>query len=144
MMKPKPKKKVLFGGAFDLIHAGHVQAIRYVKTFGDYLVINLSSDRQVAKKKGPGRPVIPQQERTDMLMAIKGVNEVVCMETDELDLPALLTYVKPQILITNEGNDAYDDICDNMEIKLVKIPRMIPKSGLDTTNIIKKIKGGSN
>src|ERR1035437_3780988 len=101
-------KKVLYGGVFDLLHYNHILAIKRAKSFGDYLVLNVSSDLQTRNKKGPGRPIIPHEERCAILRELKCVDEVVYFNTGKLDLSALLDSVKPDIMITNEGNDAYD------------------------------------
>ena len=136
------EKIVLFGGAFDLLHAGHVRQISRARSYGDYLIINLSSDRQVSKKKGITRPIIPEEDRAEMLISLRDVDEVICPKTDELDLPYVLALTKPNVLVTNKGNNDYNKECKKRGIKLVKLSRCIPKSKLDTTEIITKIKGG--
>ena len=130
-------KKVLFGGIFDLLHLGHVLQIQKAKTFG-YLIVNIGSDKQ-AKIKGEDRPIIPQEERKKMVEALRDVDKVVCMDTEKLDLPLLLNFVNPDILITNDDNDDYDEECKARNIEVVKLPRKICKSG-GTTGIINKIK----
>lgn len=135
-------KRVLYGGAFDLFHLAHLLAIKRASEYG-YLIVNVSSDKQIRKKKGNERPIIPEHDRIRMLQELHEVDEVICMDTDELDLIALLMLTKPDILITNEDNDSYDKICRERGIEVVKLPRIIPLSNLDTTNIIKKIKGGN-
>jgi cytidyltransferase-like protein len=134
--------KVLLGGCFDLLHIGHIQQIKKAKELGDYLIINLSSDKQVRNKKGEGRPIIPDYERKEMLLALKEVDRVMCVKTDKLDLPFVLDRAEPDILIANEGCYDYDEECEKRGIKVVKLPRCIPKSKLDTTGIINKIKKG--
>jgi D-beta-D-heptose 7-phosphate kinase/D-beta-D-heptose 1-phosphate adenosyltransferase len=133
-------KKVLLGGCFDLLHRGHIEQIKKAKELGDYLIINLSSDKQVKKKKGNGRPVIPENDRKEMLLALRYVDEVICMDTEELNLPLLLEIAKPDILIANKGNNDYDKICKKYNVKIIKLDRC--ETGLDTSKIINKIKGG--
>lgn len=132
-------KKVLYGGVFDLLHYAHIQAIKRAKSYG-YLILNVSSDKQVKKKKGEGRPIIPEAERIAILQELRDVDEVICMDTEELDLEALLSITKPDILITNEDNHNYDEICSKYGVEIIKLPRIISDSKLDTSKIIHKIK----
>ncbi len=131
--------RVLFGGVFDLLHYGHLMQIKRAKEYG-YLILNVSSDKQARNKKGGNRPIIPQEERCALLRELRDVDEVICLDTEKLHLPYLLDIVKPDILITNEGNDGYDKECEKRNIKLIKFPRIVAPSGLDTTQIINKIK----
>ena len=129
---------VCFGGVFDLFHYNHLLALERAKSYGDYLVVNLSSDKQTRFKKGIERPIIPQEERCSILRALRCVDEVVCFDTEELDLGKVLDTVKPDILIANEGCDDYDLICKEKGVTVVKLPRIT--IGKCTTEIINKIK----
>lgn len=133
-------KKVLFGGAFDLLHYAHIEQIKKAKSYGDYLVLNVSSDKQVRNKKGVGRPIIPQEERCALLRELRSVDKVICPDTETLDLPMILSLENPDVLVTNIGNDTYDYECKKRGIEIVKLSRLIAQSELDTTRIIKKIK----
>lgn len=135
----KNSKRVLFGGVFDLLHYAHIQAIKRAKSYG-YLILNVSSDKQVKRKKGESRPIIPEAERIAILQELRDVDEVVCMDTEELDLEALISVVKPDILITNDDNSEYDTICARNGVEIIKLPRIISDSKLDTSKIIHKIK----
>lgn len=136
------KKIVLFGGSFDLLHYGHVQQIRKAKACGDYLIVNVSSDEQARGKKGKGRPIIPEQERLKMVLALEYVDKAIIFRTTELDLPWILDHIEPSInvLVTNKGNNDYDEECKKRGIELVKLKRCVPPSKLDTTGIINKIR----
>lgn len=132
-------KRILYGGAFDLLHVGHIRALKRARNLG-YLIVNLSSDEQVRNKKGNNRPIIPQEERKEMLESLKCVSEVVCFDTPTLDLREVIMSTNPDILVTNEDNSEYDLICKQYSVEVIKLPRIIPESGLDTTKIISKIK----
>lgn len=134
--------RVLYGGTFDLLHWGHVKAIERAKSFGDYLIVNVSSDKQTQNKKGISRPIIPENERIEIVSAIKWINKVICMHTATLDLPSLLDITRPDVVVTNDDNHSYDAECESRKIKVVKLPRIIAPSGLDTTTIITKIEKG--
>ncbi|XP_033745804.1 ethanolamine-phosphate cytidylyltransferase-like isoform X4 [Pecten maximus] len=73
--KKKKQVRVWVDGCFDMVHFGHANAIRQAKKMGDYLVVGVHSDEEIAKHKGP--PVYKQEERYKMVRAIKWVDEVV-------------------------------------------------------------------
>ncbi|GLY29994.1 PfkB family carbohydrate kinase [Kineosporia sp. NBRC 101731] len=74
---------VATGGCFDLLHVGHVSCLQAARRAGDTLVALLNSDTSVRRLKGPGRPVVPQDERAQMLAAIEGVDAVVIFDEDD-------------------------------------------------------------
>lgn len=134
-------KKVLFGGAFDLFHCGHLMAIREAKKLG-YLIVNVNSDERVRVKKGDSRPIIPAEERIEIVGSVKEVDEVVYYDDGaEYDIGKLLDRVKPDILVVNNDGawPGDQDECDRRGVELVRLDRCVPRSGLDTTKIIKKI-----
>ncbi|XP_064599915.1 ethanolamine-phosphate cytidylyltransferase-like [Liolophura sinensis] len=73
--KKKKQVRVWVDGCFDMVHFGHANAIRQAKQMGDYLIVGVHSDEEVAKHKGP--PVFTDKERYEMVRAIKWVDEVV-------------------------------------------------------------------
>jgi D-beta-D-heptose 7-phosphate kinase/D-beta-D-heptose 1-phosphate adenosyltransferase len=68
---------VATGGCFDLLHAGHVELLRQAKALGDCLVVCLNSDESVRDLKGPGRPVVGEQDRARVLAALDCVDAVL-------------------------------------------------------------------
>src|SRR3712207_7450411 len=58
---------VLTSGSFDLIHLGHVKYLAKAKEFGDVLVVGVDSDAKIKRRKGEDRPMVPEQERLEML-----------------------------------------------------------------------------
>lgn len=73
---------VATGGCFDLLHAGHLRMLRAASTQGDALVVCLNSDRSVRALKGPGRPLMNQAEREELLLALDCVDAVVVFDED--------------------------------------------------------------
>lgn len=134
-------RKVLTGGVYDLIHLGHVKAFEFAKSFGDYLVVQVASDEE-AKIKNPLRPIIPEKERMEMVRAIRYVDEVVCIP-GSVSWPDLIDMVKPSIIVLNLGsehiNPYLEDECVKRDVPIIKMPRRIPESKLNTTKIIDKI-----
>lgn len=68
---------VLTNGAFDLLHIGHVRYLQAARELGDILVVGVNSDASVRGYKGPGRPVVPQDERAEIVAALRCVDYAV-------------------------------------------------------------------
>lgn len=73
---------VAAGGCFDLLHAGHVQLLEAARGLGDCLIVCLNSDRSVRRLKGPGRPVVAEQDRRRIVEALGCVDAVVVFDED--------------------------------------------------------------
>ena len=86
---------VLANGGFDLIHAGHVRYLREAKTKGDILIVALNSDASLRRLKGPGRPILPQRERAEILAAFGDVDYVVIF--DEPNVERILRALRPDV-----------------------------------------------
>ncbi len=71
---------VLTNGCFDLVHAGHVALLEAARREGDLLVVALNSDASVSGLKGHGRPILPAEERAELLLALEAVERVVVYE----------------------------------------------------------------
>lgn len=69
-------------GCFDLLHVGHVRSLEAARELGDVLVVGINADPSVTRLKGPGRPVMPAQERAEVLTALNAVDYVVIFEED--------------------------------------------------------------
>src|SRR5579863_4735426 len=79
---------VLANGNFDLLHVGHVRYLRGAKELGGKLVVAINSDESVRKLKGEGRPVMPAEERAEIVAALSDVDAVVIFP--ELDVRGLI------------------------------------------------------
>lgn len=89
-------KTIVFGnGCFDLIHVGHIRYLAGAKALGDVLVVGLNSDSSVRTLKGPGRPLMPLEERAEILSAFSSVDYIVTFP--ELTVENLLRTLKPDI-----------------------------------------------
>jgi len=88
---------VFTNGCFDLLHVGHVRYLQKARSYGDYLVVGVNSDRSVKTLKGEMRPVVNQDYRAELLAALESVSLVVIF--DELDPLRLISLVKPDILV---------------------------------------------
>lgn len=86
---------VLANGAFDLLHAGHVRYLKAAKALGGRLIVAINSDESVRALKGEGRPIIPEQDRAEIVAALASVDAVVIFP--ELDVRAIIREVRPDI-----------------------------------------------
>jgi rfaE bifunctional protein nucleotidyltransferase chain/domain len=86
---------VLGNGNFDLLHVGHVRYLRGAKALGGKLVVAINSDESVRALKGEGRPVMPAEERAEIVAALGDVDAVVIFP--ELDVRALIGEIRPDV-----------------------------------------------
>jgi rfaE bifunctional protein nucleotidyltransferase chain/domain len=89
------EKITLANGAFDLLHVGHVRYLHAAKRLGGKLVVAINSDQSVRALKGEGRPVMPAEERAEILAALSDVDAVVIFP--EPDVRALIREIRPDI-----------------------------------------------
>lgn len=99
--KADGKCVVLANGCFDLFHVGHVRYLREAKRKGDILVVALNSDSSVRKLKGRGRPILPQQERAEILSSFEFVDYVIIFS--EPSVENLLLALQPAFHV--KGSD---------------------------------------
>lgn len=88
-------KVVLANGGFDLVHAGHVRYLRAAKSRGDILVVALNSDASIRALKGPGRPLLPQEERAEILASFEAVDYLTIF--DDLNVEKILLALRPDV-----------------------------------------------
>jgi len=86
---------VLANGGFDLLHAGHVRYLRAAKACGDILLVALNSDLSVRRLKGAGRPILPQDERAEIIGAFEDVDYVTVF--DEPNVERILLALRPDV-----------------------------------------------
>jgi D-glycero-beta-D-manno-heptose 1-phosphate adenylyltransferase len=86
---------VLANGCFDVLHVGHVRYLAGARELGDVLVVGVNSDAQVARLKGPGRPIMPATERAELVDALDFVTYVIVF--DEPTVEELLLALKPDV-----------------------------------------------
>jgi rfaE bifunctional protein nucleotidyltransferase chain/domain len=85
----------LANGCFDLLHVGHVRYLHAAKQLGGRLIVAINSDESVRALKGKGRPLMPAEERAEILSALADVDAVVIFS--EHDARALIREVRPDV-----------------------------------------------
>ena len=99
--KAAGRKVVFTNGCFDILHSGHVKLLEQCRLEGDVLVVGMNSDSSVRTLKGPDRPIVPQDQRAQVLAALESVDYVVVF--DELDPLRVIESIVPDVLI--KGGD---------------------------------------
>ena len=103
---------VLANGCFDILHAGHVRYLAGAKSLGDLLVVGVNSDRQVTVLKGPGRPILSEAERAEIVSSLEAVDLVTIF--DEPTVEALLLALKPDVHA--KGTDYTEETVPEREV----------------------------
>lgn len=93
MERRKNNQIVLANGCFDLFHVGHIRYLAKAKELGDFLVVGINSDDQVKKLKGKNRPFIPENERAEIISALKFVDYVTIFA--EPNVEELIRAIRP-------------------------------------------------
>ena len=133
------KVVVFTNGVFDLLHVGHVRYLAQARTLGDALIVALNSDRGVRELKGNHRPIIEQNERAEILAALRDVTYVTIF--DQISPRALIAQVLPDVLVKG-GDYSLDEIHGRKEVeaaggRVVSLPFV---EGESTTAMIERMR----
>lgn len=99
-------KIVLTSGSWDMIHEGHALYLEQAKEYGDLLVVGVDSDSKIKKRKGPDRPIVPENERLRMLTHLRAV-DVVTLKDVGYEKWALIKAIRPDVLVATR--ETYTD-----------------------------------
>src|SRR5438552_12077122 len=108
------RKLVFTNGVFDILHVGHVRYLEQARALGDALVVAINSDASVRELKGAGRPLINQDERAEILAALRSVNYVSVF--DDVSQRSLIADLLPDVLVKG-GDYALDGIHGREEVE---------------------------
>jgi D-beta-D-heptose 7-phosphate kinase/D-beta-D-heptose 1-phosphate adenosyltransferase len=137
-LKEAGKKIVFTNGCFDFLHIGHVRYLKAARAEGDVLVVGVNSDHSVRKIKGQRRPVVPENERAEVLASLACVDFVTLF--DEPDPLVTIRLLMPDVLV--KGADWEEDAIvgrDVVEANGGRVVRIPLTQGASTTRIIEKI-----
>lgn len=136
--RPRTERIVFTNGCFDILHRGHVAYLTQARALGDRLIVGVNTDASVRRLKGPGRPVVQQEDRAYVLAALACVDVVTMFDEDT---PAdLISGLLPDVLV--KGGDYSPDQVVGREVveshggRLVLIPFV---TGRSTTDILNRI-----
>src|SRR2546421_11840878 len=133
------KTLVFTNGVFDILHVGHVRYLEQARTLGDVVVVAINSDASARKLKGEGRPLINQDERAEILAALRTVDYVTIF--DDVSPRSLIARLLPDVLVKG-GDYALDEIHGREEVesaggRVVSLPFV---EGVSSSGIIEKMK----
>ncbi len=139
-LRREGRKVVATNGCFDLLHVGHLRYLTEARAFGDFLWVGLNGDESVRELKGSPRPLVPQDDRAELLAAWRIIDAVTIFP--EVRATAFLRAVQPDIYV--KGGDYTTDSLNPEEAAAlrecgarIEIVRLIP--GKSTTSLVKKV-----
>ena len=135
------RKLVFTNGVFDILHVGHVRYLEEASALGDILVVAINSDRTVRDLKGAGRPLMNQNERAEILAALRATSYVTIF--DDVSPRSLIAALLPDVLVKG-GDYALDEIHGREEVeaaggRVVSLPFV---EGISTTRLLQRMRGG--
>jgi len=137
-LKKEGKKIVFTNGCFDILHLGHIKYLEEAKKLGDILIVGINGDKSVRILKGEGHPIMPEEERAEILSALKCVDYVVIFH--ETNPENLIIQLKPDLHVKG-GDYSIDEIPESKLVKSFGGKTVILKEieGKSTSKIIQKI-----
>jgi rfaE bifunctional protein nucleotidyltransferase chain/domain len=134
---------VFTNGVFDLLHRGHVEYLEEARSLGDRLVVGVNSDVSVHRLKGPGRPVVHEEDRTRLVRALGCVDLAVLFDEDTPE--RLIREVRPQVLVKG-GDWPVERIVGREFVEsLGGRVRSVPlRQGHGTSRLIERIRAGKS
>lgn len=144
-LKERGKKVVFTAGSWDLMHVGQVRYLEVAKTYGDVLVVGVSSNEAIRRVKGPNKPILDEKVRTEMVTYLRAVDFVTilpepsCVPTLGLLQPDVFITVQEEWTEDYKGSKEYKTVTKYGGEVLV-IPRQ--STALSTTKIVQRAIGG--
>jgi rfaE bifunctional protein nucleotidyltransferase chain/domain len=133
------QRVVFTNGCYDLLHPGHVDLLERCRALGDLLIVGLNSDAGVRCLKGPTRPLVPQDERAELLAGLEAVDYVTFF--DEPTPRVIIARLLPDILVKG-GDWGLDAIVGRTEVEAAggKVYSLPLLAGYSTTAIVQQIR----
>jgi len=138
--KAAGRRVVFTNGCFDLLHPGHLRYLREARSLGDLLVVAINSDASIRRLKGASRPILPQQERAEVLCALEMVDYVTIFDQDT---PlAVIRALLPDVLVKG-GDWEPDRIVGRAEVEAAggRVLALPFAPGYSTSGIIDRVLG---
>jgi D-beta-D-heptose 7-phosphate kinase/D-beta-D-heptose 1-phosphate adenosyltransferase len=117
-----------------MFHAGHLESLKYAKKLGDILIVGVNSDASIQALKGPNRPIIPLEQRVQILEALECVDYIVPFDT--ITPEHLLDMIRPHIYVKG-AEYAGHEFSAAKYVDMIHLNPMV--TGLSTSKIIQKI-----
>lgn len=139
LLRAEGKRIVFTNGCFDLLHVGHIRYLQQARDLGDCLIVGLNSDASVRALKGESRPVNSEDERAELLGALRAVDYVALFS--EPTAERLIRCIRPHVYA--KGGDYSVETLPEAETvrECGGVVQLLPFSdGRSTTRLIEKIK----
>jgi D-beta-D-heptose 7-phosphate kinase/D-beta-D-heptose 1-phosphate adenosyltransferase len=137
-LRSEGKKLVFTNGCFDILHAGHVRYLNRARALGEALVLALNSDKSVRTLKGENRPIVPEDERAEIMAALACVDYIFLF--DDLTPQRVIDAIVPDILVKGADWGISEIVGRETVEKAGGVVRNLPLvAGTSTTNIINRI-----
>lgn len=135
--KRQSKRVVFTNGCYDLLHPGHIRLLEQARSLGDVLVLALNTDASVRRYKGPHRPLMSEEERVEMALALEAVDAVTLFDEDTPR--ELIAELLPDVLI--KGADWAHFIAGREEVEAAGglVQALALEPGYSTTGIVEAI-----
>jgi rfaE bifunctional protein nucleotidyltransferase chain/domain len=134
-LRARGRRIALTNGVFDLLHVGHLRYLRQARSHADVLVVGVNADAVVGK---PGRPLVPQAERAELVAALEPVDYVVIFSTPTAD--SLLRELRPDVYVKgadySEASLPEATIAREVGASVVFVPLV---EGHSTTELLRKL-----
>lgn len=130
---------VFTNGVFDILHVGHVRYLAEARALGDALVIGINSDRSVRELKGPDRPLTKENDRAEILAALRAVDYVTIF--DDVSPRSLIARLLPDVLVKG-GDYTLDQIHGREEVEAAggHVVSLTFVEATSTSEILKRIR----
>lgn len=129
-----PMKRVITFGTFDVFHIGHLRILERARSLGDYLIVGISTDALNINKKGRA-PVFPEDERLQLVKALRCVDEAFLEESLELKRDYIRQYRADVLVMGDDWAGRFDEFKDVCEV--VYLPRT---PSISTTAVIERVR----
>ncbi len=132
---------VLTSGSWDMIHEGHALYMETARSYGDLLIVGVDSDDKIRERKGPERPIVPQQERLRMLTHLRAVDVVVLKEADQPKW-ALIKAIRPDVLVATDETYTPEQIKELEELYCKEVKVHAPMGTTSTSARLRLVQIG--
>jgi D-beta-D-heptose 7-phosphate kinase/D-beta-D-heptose 1-phosphate adenosyltransferase len=131
------QKVVFTNGCYDILHPGHIRLLESARSLGDILILALNTDASVQRLKGPTRPLISQEQRAELAVALEAVDAVTFFDEDTPR--ELIAAVLPDVLI--KGADWAHFIAGREEVEAAggQVLALPLEPGYSTTGILEEV-----
>lgn len=132
------KRIILSSGSWDMLHVGHMRYLSAAKQRGDFLIVGVDSDKKIRKRKGPDRPIVPEDERMEMLSYLVSVDAIFLKKHSDKS-GHLIKLVTPDVLIVSETTKHSQEHLDDIKKYCKEVCVLLPQAQTSTTAKIRKL-----